>query len=104
MADHHLDDYRRSATLRRTWLVLAYLRHCPRSLAYLASQTGVCPRTIRRDLYALEDAGIPLYTLRLNDGTRVWKVVTGAPCPICGRGPLKGAELRRELAATTVHA
>ncbi|MEO7891216.1 MAG: HTH domain-containing protein [Vicinamibacterales bacterium] len=40
------------------------------TLAELAADSGVCTRTIRRDLEAIESAGIPL----VSDEARRWRV------------------------------
>lgn len=93
-----LSDYERTKTLRRAFVLLAWLHQCPRTLAFLAEQLGVCARTVRRDLYTLEQAGIPLMTEKVPElverrgihGDRIqmttaWRVIPGARCPICRR-------------------
>jgi predicted ArsR family transcriptional regulator len=91
----------RCRTLIRTWRVVAILRASGGvTLATLAASLGVTDRTIRRDLDALQAAGIAIYDVTGDDGTRRWRLVKGAPCPICGRAPFTGAELRRELELT----
>lgn len=90
---------RRSAQLIRTWRLIALLRSgagC--TLDRLSRELDVTTRTIRRDLEALQDAGIAIYDDKPED-TRMWRLVKGAPCPICGRATIKGAELRQELRA-----
>lgn len=89
----------RNAGLIRTWRLVALLREgggC--SLARLSRELGVTTRTIRRDLEALQEAGVAIYDEKPED-TRYWRLVKGAPCVICGRAPLRGDQLRRELAA-----
>lgn len=100
-----LSDYDRSDPLRRAFALLAYMHHCPRTLASLAAHLGVCGRTVRRDLYTLERAGIPLVrdaipvqlARRGNQGahyiqsTTVWRVMPGFACPICRRTVNAGA-------------
>lgn len=89
-------DYERTKTLRRAFELLALIRQCPRALPFLAAQLGVTERTVRRDLYTLEQAGIPLTTDRIPRvlarrgpsgdfimWTTVWRVMPGARCPIC---------------------
>jgi predicted DNA-binding transcriptional regulator YafY len=91
---------RRGRLLRRQLELLALLRSCGWvTLRWLAEQTGVCQRTIRRDLAALEEAHFPVTKIDHghDDGVPRWKLMTGAPCPLCGKATMKGAELRREL-------
>jgi hypothetical protein len=97
-------DYARSRQLRRWWLVLAILRSGGSvTLERLAAETGVSLRTSRRDLYALEAAGIPLYRgedFGESEYGRPWRLVKGLPCPVCGRGLATGKEYRREARAS----
>lgn len=74
----------RSAQLARTYHLIALLRAWGgATLERLATETGVTTRTIRRDLDALQVAGLPITDAR--DGeTRTWRLIKGAPCPICG--------------------
>lgn len=88
----------RNRSLVRTWRLVALLRAgagC--SLDRLSGELGVTTRTIRRDLDALQEAGIAICDEK-PDETRYWRLVKGAPCVICGRAPLRGDQLRRELA------
>jgi predicted DNA-binding transcriptional regulator YafY len=81
--------------LRRTWHVIALLRCCGGvSLKKLADETGVTTRTIRRDLEAIQAAGIAIYDVEIDDGVRHWRLVKGAPCALCGRGTATGKEYR----------
>jgi DNA-binding transcriptional ArsR family regulator len=89
----------RNRVLVRTYQLLALLRSgggC--TLDRLASELAVTSRTVRRDLEALQEAGVAIYDDKPDD-VRRWRLVKGAPCPLCGRAPLKGDQLRRELAA-----
>ncbi len=91
----------RCRSLIRTWRMLAMLRSGSGvSLERLARELGASDRTIRRDLEALQEAGIAIYDEK-PDEIRFWRLVKASPCPICGRAPMKGAELRRELAQIT---
>lgn len=90
----------RGRLLRRQLDLIALMRSCGwLSLARLSEKTGVSTRTIRRDLAALEEAHFPVIDYKDEDGERRWKMQRGAPCPLCGRDTIRGAELRRELAA-----
>src|SRR6266540_3518906 len=83
---------RRCQQLVRTWHLIALLERLSREL-------GVTTRTVRRDLEALQDAGLALYDEQTEDEThRRWRLVKGASCALCGRSPFTGAELRRDLA------
>ena len=83
----------------RTWRLIALLRSGPGcTLARLSRDLGVTTRTIRRDLDALQAAGLAVYDLKPEE-TRMWRLVKGTSCPLCGRAPYKSADLRRELAA-----
>lgn len=93
-----LSDADRSRQVRRWWHVLAILRSgASATLARLASETGVTKRTIRRDLIALEAAGVPL-DRGVDDGAseqgQPWRLLKGSPCPLCGRGLASGKEYR----------
>lgn len=89
-------DYDRSATLARAFRLLALLRYCPRDLRSSSRELGVCERTVRRDLYTLERAGVPLVTGKIpniakNDDTdrmsTTWRLMPGASCPLCHASP-----------------
>lgn len=70
----------RGRRLFRIWQLIALLRSCGGlSLASLAEQSGVTPRTIRRDLAVLEESYVPVE--QLEDGR--WRLLKGAPCPVC---------------------
>jgi len=87
----------RHRVLIRTWRLVAFLRAgggC--TLDRLAREFGVTQRTIRRDLEALQDAGVALYDDKPDD-VRYWRLMKGASCILCGRAPFKGDALRREL-------
>lgn len=94
----------RLRTLKRTLVLIAILRSTGgASLDRLAQELSVSTRTIRRDLEVLQDAGLPVFDFTNDDtGVRLWRMVKGASCHICGRSTIKGAELRRELAAITL--
>lgn len=86
--------------LRRQFHLIALLRSSGfLSLETLADRAGVCVRTIRRDLSGLEEAHMPIMDHVGEDGVRRFKLQRGAPCPVCGRDTIRGAELRRELSA-----
>jgi predicted DNA-binding transcriptional regulator YafY len=90
-----------SRQLVRTWRVIALLRCCGGvSLDKLARECGVTTRTIRRDLEALQDAGIPVTRVSPDDvfGSP-WRLVGGSPCPLCGRGIATGKEYREARAS-----
>lgn len=75
---------RRGRQLTRTYVLLALLRAWGgTTLARLATETGFSDRTIRRDLEALQLAGLPI-TDEDREGTRTWRLIKGAPCPVCG--------------------
>lgn len=99
-------DQQRSDVLRRSWHLIALLRStwgC--TLQTLAREIGVSERTVRRDLNALERAGLPLQRVSDTDSEqgKPWKLVKGSPCPICGRHIATGKEYR-ETQATDVEA
>lgn len=82
----------RALQLTRSYQVIALLRAWGGvTLDRLAADTGVTTRTIRRDLDALEAGGVPVTTAMVNE-SKVWRLVKGAPCPVCGS--------RRTTAAT----
>lgn len=76
---------------KRQWHIIALLRSCGwLPLSRLASDIGCCQRTVRRDLYALEEMGLPL--MKENEGPQGhvyqrWRILRGAPCPCCGHEP-----------------
>lgn len=65
----------RNAELIRQWEVLRAVDSARNgiTIATLASEQGVHPRTIRRDIEALCRAGFPLYDEKVN-GTPLWKL------------------------------
>ncbi len=65
----------RNAELVRQWEILRDIDGARNGIvvAKLAAARGVCQRTIRRDLDALERAGFPLRTEKIN-GTTMWKL------------------------------
>lgn len=65
----------------------------------LAGELGVSTRTVRRDLCVLQAAGIPLHRVTESDVERgkPWRLMKGAPCPICNRGIATGKEYREAL-------
>jgi predicted DNA-binding transcriptional regulator YafY len=68
----------RNAEVIRQWTILREIEQARGSgvtIDELASKCGVTTRTIRRDLYALEEAGFPLYDDRATDDGRTrWRV------------------------------
>lgn len=75
----------RCQQLTRSYQVIALLRAWGGvSLAQLAGETGVTIRTIRRDLEALQAAGVPVTDAVSDTGVRRWRLVKGASCPLCG--------------------
>lgn len=90
----------RTRQLRRTWLLIALLRSAPGcSLARLSRELDVTTRTIRRDLQALEAAGIAIYDTQTDTGLRLRRLMKDAPCAICGRGTSAGKEYREQRSA-----
>jgi hypothetical protein len=84
------NDDARSKQLRRWWLVLEILRSssCV-TLARLATETGATERTVRRDLIALEAAGLPIFRTYENEHGSPWSILKTSPCPTCGhRAPV----------------
>jgi hypothetical protein len=68
----------RNTQLIRQWRILVRLRQGACCLSELAHDLGRCERTIRRDLYALQDAGLPI--------TSRWAANEGCePDPLFGR-------------------
>jgi proteasome accessory factor B len=65
----------RSSEVVRQWEILRAIDGARNGIAVgkLASERTVCERTIRRDLYALQRAGFPLYDDKVN-GTSMWKL------------------------------
>jgi len=92
---------RRCLQLVRTWHLIALLRSAPGcTLERLSRELGVTTRTIRRDLEALQSAGIAIYDVRNeDDSVRRWRLMKGAPCAICGRGLATGKEYREACAS-----
>ena len=72
----------RNRTLVRTWTVLYLVSEAPRTLDELANDLGVTPRTIRRDLEALEQAQFPLYPDRHDDGRTRWHLLNPKAVPV----------------------
>jgi predicted DNA-binding transcriptional regulator YafY len=68
----------RNAEVIRQWTILREIeraRGTGVTIDELASTCGVTTRTIRRDLYALEEAGFPLYDDRsADDGRTRWRI------------------------------
>jgi hypothetical protein len=99
-----LNDGDRQRQLRRWWLVVAILRSSGGvSLERLAHECGVSKRTARRDLIALEGAGLPLVRVVGEDDTEYgapWALLKGSPCPICARGIATGKEYREHRSGT----
>jgi predicted DNA-binding transcriptional regulator YafY len=90
------NDAFRLKQLRRTWLVIALLRRSAAvTLPRLAHEAGVSERTIRRDLMALESAGLPLVRVECAMGA-AYRFMKGAPCPVCDRAVVTGTERRHE--------
>lgn len=56
-------DVSRREQFVRQWRVLLALRQGPRTLRQLAEELGVCQRTVRRDLYALQRVPLPISSL-----------------------------------------
>ena len=65
----------RNSELVRQWEILRAIDGARNGIAIakLASERGVHPRTVRRDLDALGRAGFPLYDDKVN-GTSMWKL------------------------------
>jgi predicted DNA-binding transcriptional regulator YafY len=65
----------RNSELIRQWEILRDIdgARCGLTIPRLATARGVHPRTIRRDLDALGQAGFPLYCEKVN-GTALWKL------------------------------
>jgi predicted DNA-binding transcriptional regulator YafY len=75
---------RRGGQLARSYHVIALLRAWGGvTLERLAQDTGVTVRTVRRDLEALQTAGLPIADSH-EGNAKLWRLVKGAPCPICG--------------------
>jgi predicted DNA-binding transcriptional regulator YafY len=76
-----MNDYARNRGLIRQWQILRMLEDRGRTLAELAASAGdgVTTRTIRRDLYALEAAGFPIYVDV--DDVRRWRLLTKGVTP-----------------------
>lgn len=88
---------RRCEQLIRTWRLVALLRSTAGcSLEKLSRDLGVTTRTIRRDLEALQAAGIAIYDEE-SEAAKVWRLVKGAACPVCGKPTIRSHEVRREL-------
>ncbi len=63
----------------RQWSILRDIESAADlTIASLASRYGVCQRTIRRDLDALQAAGFPLYPERSESGANCWRL-SGKP-------------------------
>lgn len=77
----------RNQALERTLRLLRLLQRSARSMDSLASELGVCARTIRRDLETLSVAGFPVgHERRPYDDQHVWFVYPrDGSCPVCQR-------------------
>lgn len=76
----------RLRTLRRSFLLIAVLRsRGGTSLDTLARECGVSSRTIRRDLVALEEAGLPIFSVGEEWEAKLYRFPRGMACPICGK-------------------
>ena len=68
----------RNRALIRTWQILQLLEHRGYTLRELADSFGVCTRTIRRDLEALQAAGFAIYDqaeAEINGGEGRWRIL-----------------------------
>ena len=77
-----LSDYTRSRKLIRQMQLFAVLRRGTYTLAQMSKELGVGERTIRRDIYAMEAAHVPIVRTAHEDSR--WGLMRGAPCPVCG--------------------
>jgi predicted DNA-binding transcriptional regulator YafY len=71
----------RNAALSRTLRLLTLLQRGRYSLASLAQESGVSPRTVRRDLELLASVG---FAVEQTERAGVWHV-PGGLCPVCAR-------------------
>jgi hypothetical protein len=62
-------DRERRSTFVRQWRLLIELRQGPRTMQQLAEALDVHPRTVRRDIYALQRVPLPI-TSRFTTATR----------------------------------
>ena len=66
----------RNRQIVRQWEILRRLARCRgNSLRGLAGDFGVCPRTIARDIAALEEAGFPIITAETETGLVDWRLI-----------------------------
>jgi predicted DNA-binding transcriptional regulator YafY len=73
----------RNRQLIRQWRILRLLEDRGRTLDELAASAdvGVTTRTIRRDLFALEAAGFPIYVDIDDEEIRRWQLLTKGVTP-----------------------
>jgi predicted DNA-binding transcriptional regulator YafY len=66
----------RNAEVTRQWKILQAIEasRIGQTIDALAKVGGVCTRTIRRDLAALQEAGFALYDDRSDEGRAVWRL------------------------------
>ncbi len=89
----------RGALIVRVLRLLATLTQMSNgvTLEWLSLHLGVCERTVRRDLAALEEAHIPLEQIECDDGNKRWRLLPIADCPMCAHHRQSAYEMREHL-------
>ena len=62
----------RNRQLRRVLKLLTLIVERRRSIIELSGELAVTTRTVRRDLQAIEYAGLPIYDVHGSDGVKRW--------------------------------
>lgn len=66
----------RCRQIARTWSLWFLIASAPRTIEELAEELGVTTRSVRRDIRALEDAGVSVYDETRDDGKKVWRTLS----------------------------
>ncbi len=72
----------RNATTKRALLTAQLLLHRSLTFDEIAEETGVCIRTVRRDIELLAEVGF-CFTTRGDNRSKRWRIRRGTMCPAC---------------------
>ena len=68
----------RNSQVVRQWFLLQTLQSAPKTVPELARDLGTTPRTVYRDLEALQALPFAFYTERHDDGATRWHLLRSA--------------------------